>query len=345
MKITKDKERLPRCYFSYCALSNYKDQDRLPTKQQPFKAINHYTPAHTTDLMLPEELYALVEGKLFGKLFSYARVYMSLLDIVSGDFFNQYVKAGNVLMLSEGQQGVQNTFLLKDGILRLDVDKATYERCGLVGVAAPHPGRKHVKSRFRIDLDLKQASMQHGKKGFERIKWAFKTVLVESLAWLFVDLENEDVCSGPIAALHPQVVELRPTVTRLKHLVPPFVYDEEAIRDALYEEQLLEWLGMVMLESPRISQKDTIDSYLCKYTLPEEFVQTEESARQEQEVVHVRWHGFTSAAFLRHVWLTLRAATAEKSELWFSVGASTFDGTSFTLLCNDGRNVMLWECD
>jgi ribonuclease P/MRP protein subunit RPP40 len=101
-------------------------------------------------------------------------------------------------MFSEGQPGIQNTFWLKDSVLRLDIDKATYERCGLVGVAAPGSGRKHTKSRFRVELDLRLPSMQHGKKGFERIKWAFKNVLDESLAWLFVDLDHEDVTSGTI---------------------------------------------------------------------------------------------------------------------------------------------------
>jgi ribonuclease P/MRP protein subunit RPP40 len=101
-------------------------------------------------------------------------------------------------MLSEGQPGIHNTFSLKDGVLHLDMDKATYERCGLVGIVAPSPGRKHVKSRFRVDLDLRLPSMQHGKKGFERIKWAFKNVVNESMAWLFVDLEHEDITSGTV---------------------------------------------------------------------------------------------------------------------------------------------------
>jgi ribonuclease P/MRP protein subunit RPP40 len=99
-------------------------------------------------------------------------------------------------MLSEGQSGVQNRYSLKDGILKLDLDKATYERCGLTGTVASSPGRKHVKLRFHIELDLKLNSMQHGKKGFERVKWAFKNLLNESLAWLFVDLESDDVTGG-----------------------------------------------------------------------------------------------------------------------------------------------------
>lgn len=40
-----------------------------------------------------------------------------------------------------------------------------------------------------IELNLRLPSMLHGKKGFDRIVWAFKNVLNQSLAWLFCDLE------------------------------------------------------------------------------------------------------------------------------------------------------------
>lgn len=39
-----------------------------------------------------------------------------------------------------------------------------------------------------IEIDLRQPSMLHGKKGFERVVWAFNNVLVQSVAWLFYDL-------------------------------------------------------------------------------------------------------------------------------------------------------------
>jgi len=47
-------------------------------------------------MILPAELYDLAREKLESEaaILRYARVYLSLLDIVSGDFFNQYIKAG-----------------------------------------------------------------------------------------------------------------------------------------------------------------------------------------------------------------------------------------------------------
>lgn len=75
-------------------------------------------------------------------------------------------------MISEGRSGTDNVYSLKDGlsfhfpcillralhlsdqvpvvtgILRLELDKATYERAGLVGKTIHGGGRKHVKERF-----------------------------------------------------------------------------------------------------------------------------------------------------------------------------------------------------
>jgi len=41
--------------------------------------------------------------------------------------------------------------------------------------------------------------MLHGKKGFERVVWAFKNVLSQSLTWLFYDVESgEEGMTRPI---------------------------------------------------------------------------------------------------------------------------------------------------
>lgn len=42
-----------------------------------------------------------------------------------------------------------------------------------------------------VEIDLRQPSMLHGKKGFERIVWAFKNVINHSVTWLFHDFEKD----------------------------------------------------------------------------------------------------------------------------------------------------------
>lgn len=49
---------------------------------------------------------------------------------------------------------------------------------------------QRVNAASVIELELRQPSMLHGKKGFERIVWAFKNVLNRSLTWLFHDVQS-----------------------------------------------------------------------------------------------------------------------------------------------------------
>ena len=49
-----------------------------------------------------------------------------------------------------------------------------------------------------VEMDLRSPAMLHGKKGFERIVWAFKNVLNHSVTWLFHDFTSH---SGPGRAI------------------------------------------------------------------------------------------------------------------------------------------------
>ena len=73
---------------------------------------------------------------------------MKPLDLISGDFFNSYIKSGDIAMLSEGRSGVDTVFSLADGILSIECDKPTYEKLGLEGKVVGSEGRKHIKARF-----------------------------------------------------------------------------------------------------------------------------------------------------------------------------------------------------
>lgn len=49
-------------------------------------------------LVLPEEVFEIVRQELDGDVGTvrYSRVNMSLSEIISGDFFNQYIKTGTI---------------------------------------------------------------------------------------------------------------------------------------------------------------------------------------------------------------------------------------------------------
>jgi ribonuclease P/MRP protein subunit RPP40 len=182
----------------------------------------------------------------------------------------------------------------------------------------------------------------HGKKGFERIVRAFTDVLNHSLAWLFIDLESHDIESGPITEHYPQVKVVQPIVSHLSDLIVPFDVDhKDIIADPVYEEELLEWIGLATMDSPRIGNKDDIDRFLCRYDLSESFSAEDQEEAIPQNLVRLRWHGFASAKFVREIWLAARAAGEKK---WFAMSVSTFEDESYTVLCPGDRDVLLWEC-
>lgn len=40
---------------------------------------------------------------------------MSLQDVLGGDFYTEYIRKGDVMMLSEGRIGIDNVYSVKDG--------------------------------------------------------------------------------------------------------------------------------------------------------------------------------------------------------------------------------------
>jgi ribonuclease P/MRP protein subunit RPP40 len=59
-------------------------------------------------------------------------------------------RAGNIMMLSEGRPLVDDVFSLYEGVLRLELDRPTYERCGLQGKPIEDGGKKHKKARWGV---------------------------------------------------------------------------------------------------------------------------------------------------------------------------------------------------
>ncbi|GAB7366042.1 hypothetical protein MBLNU230_g7611t1 [Neophaeotheca triangularis] len=269
---------------------------------------------------------------------------MKLSDIVSGDFFNDYIKTGNILLVSEGRPGVDETFKLVDGTLRLEVSKPTYERLGLQGEAISSEGRKHHKSRFAIDLDLRSPNMVRGKKGFDRVLWAFEHVLNHSITWLFCNLANSTDGTGPLATFQPLIRIVEPETAVFDNVIVPtfpnsFVEDEE---DAPVE--LLEWLSLVALRSSRVQHGDDIDPFLCRYTTPT-FVTNDDGSPSQSvhNLTTLRWRGLIPSSFVTKILLACLKASGDG---WFALTARSFEGEAYTLMKlrgEGGESALVWE--
>lgn len=191
-----------------------------------------------------------------------------------------------------------------------------------------------------IELNLRLPSMVRGKSGFQRIIWAFRNVLNDSLKWLFYDLKGPNDGSGAIATHQPKVREVKPQMNTLRIVeVPAF---HQGFREDDYESttELLEWLTLLISGSRRIEHDDGIDPYLSRYRVPSGIDDSTDVAEQTvQDLVKFHWQGFIPPAFIQNMLLaTLKASGAE----WFALSAAAFDGKAYAFLQNNDHT-MTWE--
>ncbi|EAL89573.1 hypothetical protein AFUA_4G12200 [Aspergillus fumigatus Af293] len=329
-----DASRREKCFTTIAQLPAFVDPKQPPIKKSPFSAIANHPFVHTDSL----------DAKV--QKLRYARVFMSPSALLEGDFFNTYIKAGNILMISEGRSGSDNIYTLKDGILRLELGKEVYERTGLTGKPIRSGGRKHAKERYLVEINLRLPSMLHGKKGFDRIVWAFKNVLDHSVAWLFHDLapgftgisEGDPTLKGN----HPQIIDCVVSRTHYRDIITPS-FSETTLTEASSEsilkedsQNLSEWLAMVALGSPRVSKDDEIDPYLSRYRVPDD------GPVRTVDLVSLTWHGFLPASWILDLFITMLRETASKSSpasTWFALSSSALGREAVE--AKDGYAIML----
>jgi ribonucleases P/MRP protein subunit RPP40 len=170
-----------------------------------------------------------------------------------------------------------------------------------------------------VEIDLKQPSMLHGKKGFDRLVWAAKNVLNQLLTWLFCDMQSGRVNADSgeslqqaevgaeattLAVYHPTIVDVEPSQQELiEVLVPALTAAATGLTtmptsnsagtvdfDSLYE--IVEWLSLVAIDSPRVLAKDSVDTYLSRYEVPDVAVGC---TADVQSLRVLRWQGLMSA--------------------------------------------------
>lgn len=177
--------------------------------------------------------------------------------------------------------------------------------------------------------------MVHGKHGFERIVWAFKNVLNHSVTWLFYNMNGKNDGSGPISQHQPKIVAVTPGIDPLNGARVPEPTREIRDDDHDLANDLLEWLTLATIGSPRVQQKDKIDSYLSKYQVCE----NEDMECTTRDLTILRWHGFIPAAFIKGVVLAAMKASGAEA---FGVNAIGFDGRAYCIL-QRRHYTLTWE--
>ncbi|RSL85504.1 hypothetical protein CEP52_016121 [Fusarium oligoseptatum] len=276
------------------------------------------------DLILPAEACDVILEQLNNtpRHPRYSKVNMTLGDILQGDFFSEYIKKGNVLMLSEGKSTVGTLFTLHEGTLTMYLDKETYERAGLVGKPYGAKGGRGSKPRWVVSYNLRDPTMFRGKKGFDRLIYACKTVFNKPITWLFCNNTETTPAPDPLQRFFPTGFTSSPGISRDSAVVQPNLDVDPEILASIDREGLeyfaiecYEWLSLVRLASPRVEPQDSIDSYLSRYSVPGD-------THDNRKVCKLSWQGFISAQWFHG--LLMDVLSVCPSEMWFSLSATRF---------------------
>ncbi|KAI0834385.1 ribonuclease P 40kDa subunit [Hypoxylon sp. FL0890] len=341
-----------KCFVTYGVMSHL-ESEHVPSKGKPWSALLGQDFAHKVDLILPEEVLQLVKDKITGdpsRAPVFYKVIMKLGQILEGDFFTEYIKIGNIMMLSEGNVDFENVFSLKEGVLTMYLDKETYERAGLVGKPHGVKGKRGLKPRWIVQFDLRSPSMLHGKKGFDRLVYACKNVLNTPVTWLFHNLSKTPV-PDPLSRHYPTKYTSHPRatedlLTKVPSLtLPPAILESQNRLDLdEFATDIYEWLSLIRLESPRVNVSDKIDPYLSGYVIPG----NSEDA-QEGKLCRISWQGFIPPKWTQQTLADVILALPSKS--WFSLSVTSFargivgDSADCTILRppNSPGEYFLWD--
>ncbi|UNI19206.1 Ribonuclease P [Purpureocillium takamizusanense] len=329
------------CFVTYGTMGHV-DPKQPPYRSRPWTDIASQEFISKVDLVVPQQYYDALHETLTqdSRQPRYSRVTMALGQVLQGSFFTNYVKTGDALMLSNGR-GNGDRFTLQKGILKLYLERESFERAGMEGKPHGAKGNRGDKPRWIVSTDLTAPSMVPGKRGFERLHRACENVFNTPVQWLFCRTTQSVVNPDPLDEFQPVRLSAQPFVAKgfevmdIKMEIPPSTLsngDRQALEGAAAD--LYEWLCLVRLQSPRTAIDDKIDPYLSRYKAPAGDVGTTHGSIN---VCLIRWQGLISPHWFRGLVTDVIGVRAPAQ--WFSASATGFandiagTGNDLTLLC------------
>jgi Ribonuclease P 40kDa (Rpp40) subunit len=137
----------------------------------------------------------------------------------------------------------------------------------------------------------------------ERIVSTFQVCFPAQSEILSAHAHLDDIAS-PLSIHHPTIAKLEPTrghnpAARVPPLQPDDIRGDHSIADIEeWSHGVVEWLGLVSLESARIQKNDEIDPLLCRWTFP---AGTTEDA---SPIRVLRWKGMMHPDWVTRLLLT-----------------------------------------
>ncbi|XWW95996.1 hypothetical protein V2A60_003966 [Cordyceps javanica] len=177
-----------RCTFTAASI----EPEQSQAKQRPASSFRSKGFVHRVDVVCPDHWSTALELLVQRTSAHYYRATATLSQIFEKDFLRYYVKTGNISMLSEGNPTSGNSFALSGGKLRMYLDRETYERSGLPGKIDERNGSREMRPKWFVAYDLQSPSMQHGKRGFDRLVYGCKTISDTPMNWIFTLEDSSD---------------------------------------------------------------------------------------------------------------------------------------------------------
>lgn len=204
--------------------------------------------------------------------------------------------------------------------------------------------------------------MQHGKRGFDRLLYACKSTLNNSIEWAMCFKSNHPVYlfdkttdanvldeSQQVMPVGAREVVAKRSIERIPNTQLPKlngVYIDTANDSAedlqVFATDLYEWISLTRLQSPRVDVGDAIDPYLARY-------QTPNRSQSNLEAWRIRWDGLIDSAWLRTLLIKLLRQCPHHG--WFCLTARNFSqglsqvGDEITIMRQDGAKdeYLMWE--
>ncbi|KAG0712616.1 Ribonuclease P protein subunit p40 [Chionoecetes opilio] len=194
---------------------------------------------------------------------------LPLHELCAPAFLQAFLNTGQLFALScDTRLDLDNSCALTpDGLLRLLLDKLTYQELALSGDLSAHILRTPPE-RFVVEVDLKNTNFHPGKPHYRRVTSALTRLPLAFSLWLLWLPQDPGICPSSIAKyfhdLGYDIKECGATVGQgvvgealMPHPGPPLP-EEEAGEDLVAEpEDLLEWVGCQML-GIKLSREESV---------------------------------------------------------------------------------------
>ncbi|KAK9449772.1 ribonuclease P 40kDa subunit-domain-containing protein [Limtongia smithiae] len=197
------------------------------------------------------------------------------------EFFNEYIKKQNCLVLSLTGIDSEDVFCICEGMLQMSLRKEIYQQSGLQGTQSAYSN-----SRFNVTYDLRKPSMLSGSSAFNRLFSAL-TALTEATPFLVCVFPTEGKSPPPPlpaffnATLYEQSLDLSRASNVLVPPLDPYVsvpklnkpigenerkkFTAEVVSEGYMH--LLEWISLLAVGSPRVTMRDKTRALISSYAV------------------------------------------------------------------------------